>query len=205
MSEALVLLPEQGTLFPEWEERLVEVVRHKSFVHTAAFLSRDEELCRAICTDLLTGVSRRLIAKRYSISRNSVNGIREAMEARGELEPLNKEIARRLNRCVIYSLENLEDATEHDKIAAGSLPIATAVLLDKKAALEGQPTSRIEHITTRKVSAEELNAWIESLPSCKAAPDLGDAPAESRPSDSASAAVTPQLPASHDNTQPADA
>lgn len=191
MSQALAPLPEQGTLFPELDERLVELVKHKNFVHTAAFVSRDEVLCRAICTDLLSGISRRVIAKRYEVSRNSVNGIREVMDARGELEPLKREIARRLDRCVIYSLENLEHALEKDSIAHGSLPVATAVLLDKKAALEGQPTSRIEHITTRKVSHEELNAWLDSLPSANPVLSL---PASS-PSDSASDGSTPQPPA----------
>src|SRR2546423_5400096 len=120
----LSTLPEQGTLFPEFDEALVELTRRKSFVHTGAFVSREEELCRAICTDLLSGVSRRLIAERYNVSRNTVNAIREVMDKRGELEPLKKEIARRLDRCVIYSLENLEEALSDGDITAGQLPVA---------------------------------------------------------------------------------
>lgn len=163
--------PEPGQLtFPEIEEGLVELVRRKSFVHTGAFVSRDEELCRAVCTELLTGLSRRVIASRHGISRNTVNSIREVMEARGEMEPLKKEIARRLDRCVIYSLENLEEAMAKGMIAPGQLPIATAVLLDKKAALDGLPTARIEHVTARKVTHEELNAWLDSLPSANPTP-----------------------------------
>lgn len=166
--------------FPEFDEALVAQAKEKRFIHTGAFVSRNEELCRAVCTDLLNGVGRRVIAKRYGISRNTVNAIREVMESRGELEPLKKEIARRLDRCVIYSLENLEEALSEGEIAAGSLPIATAVLLDKKAALEGAPTARIEHIT-RKISHEDLNAWLDSLPSAN-------------PTDSASAGAAAQLP-----------
>lgn len=182
-------LPEQQ-LFPEFDEGLVAQVKEKQFVHSAAFVSREEELCRAICTDLILGVSRRLIAKRYGVSRNTVTAIREVMEKRGELEPLKEEIMRRLNRCVIYSLENLEQALSDDAIAPGSLPIATAVLLDKKRDAEGQPTARIEHISNRRVSHEELNAWIESLPSAAAgsAPiDLpSDGPAKQLPAPQAS-------------------
>jgi len=160
-------------VFPVLEEidqHLVDLARRKAYVHSGAFVSRDEELCRSVCTDLLTGLSRRAIAARHGISRNSVNAIREVMEARGDLEPLRKEIARRLDRCVIYSLENLEDATAKNLIAAGQLPIATAVLLDKKAALDGLPTARIEHVTARRISHEELNAWLESLPSANPRP-----------------------------------
>src|SRR5437016_1810916 len=116
---------------------------------------------RVLCDNLLSGVSRRVIAERYNISRNTVNAIRQVMDSRRELEPLKKEIARRLDRCVIYSLENLEEALSDGDIAAGSLPVAAAILLDKKAALEGQPTARIEHVTTRRVSHAELNAWLE--------------------------------------------
>ena len=176
------LLPaeRQCALFPEFEEGLVDAARNKSFVHSGAFISRDQELCRSICTDLLTGISRRLIASRYSVSRNTVNAIREIMEERGELEPLKKEIAKRLDRCVIYSLENLEEAMADGKIAPGSLPIATAVLLDKKAALEGMPTARIEHVTTRKVNHDDLNAWLESLPSANPASPSDSASSELR-------------------------
>jgi hypothetical protein len=197
-----VLAPDTTPLFPdleaEFDAYVVDAVKAKSFVHSGAFISRNEELCIAICTDLLSGVSRRVIAQRYEVSRNSVNVIREIMDARGELEPLKKEIARRLDRCVIYSLENLEHALEKDGIAHGQLPIATAVLLDKKAALEGQPTSRIEHITTRRITHEEVNAWLDTLPSANPVPALED----SRPSDSASADSTPEAPASQDDTKP---
>jgi len=168
------------------EQDLIDTVSQKQFTHTAAFLSRSEELCRSICLELLAGVSRRVVAKRYEVSRNSVNKIREIMEARGELEPLKKEIARRLDRCVIYSLENLEAALCDNTIAAASLPVATAVLLDKKAALEGMPTARIEHVTTRKLTHEDLNAWLENLPSAGAA----DSPA----ADPSTERSVPQLP-----------
>lgn len=184
------LLPAEQTFFPEFDETLVQVAKEKKFVHTGAFVSRDEELCRAVCTDLLNGVGRRVIATRYGISRNTVNAIREVMESRGELEPLKKEIARRLDRCVIYSLENLEEALADNDIAPGSLPIAAAVLLDKKAALEGQPTARIEHITNRKITHEEINAWLDTLPSAN--PKIL---AENGPVDSASAVPPAQLPA----------
>jgi len=191
MESLLATPPEQGALFPQFEESLVETAKAKSFVHTGAFISRDQELCRAICTDLLNCVSRRVIASRYGISRNTVNAIREVMEARGELEPLKKEITRRLNRCVIYSIENLEEALHDGKIAAGSLPIAVAVLLDKKLALEGAPTARIEHITSRKISHDELNAWLESLPSAN----------PPGPSDSGSENGQAQLPAPQPATE----
>lgn len=193
-------------MFPileELDEHLVAIVRSKAYVHSGAFVSRDEELCRSVCTDLLTGLSRRAIAARHGISRNSVNAIREVMEARGDLEPLRKEIARRLDRCVIYSLENLEDATAKNLIAAGQLPIATAVLLDKKAALDGLPTARIEHVSARRMSHEELNAWLESLPSANPTPtllveDASSAPAqnsaENGPADSPSAEMSPETP-----------
>ena len=111
------------------------------------------------------------------------------MDSRGELEPLKKEIARRLDRCLIYSLENLEKALSDGDIPLGSLPVAVGILQDKKAALEGQPTARIEHVSTRRVSHEELNAWLNSLPSAN-------------PSDSPSAGNTPQLPAPTDATKP---
>lgn len=162
----------------EFDQGLVELARHRH-EWNASLLSRDQERCEAICRDLMSGISRRLIAKRYGISRNSIHAIWEVLAERGGVEPLNKEIARRLNRCVTFSLENLEHALANNAIAAGSLPVATAILLDKKAQLDGLPTARIEHITTRRPSHEELNAWLERLPSANAQPgasDSGSAP-----------------------------
>ena|SRR2546430_39377 len=150
---------------------------------------------RVLCDNLLSGVSRRVIAERYNISRNTVNAIRQVMDSRRELEPLKKEIARRLDRCVIYSLENLEQALADGEISAGQLPIAAATLMDKKGTLEGQPTARIEHVSTRKVTPEFLNAKLDSLTS----PNLANTP------DSASGGNTAQLPAPTDATEPDNA
>src|ERR1041385_1650335 len=188
MSTTSPTLAAQGSLFPELELAVVDAAKSKSFVHTGAFVSRDEALCRDICLDLLSGVSRRAIAERFGVSRNTVNAIREIMESRGELEPLKREVARRLDRCVIYGLENLEFALATNGLPASQLSVAVGILLDKKAALEGQPTSRIEHITTRKPSHDELNAWLESLPSA-------NPPAALQAPDSASTAPETQPPA----------
>ena len=164
----LVSPPEQQDLFPELELPLVEAAKRKTFVHTGAFISRDEALCQDICTDLIAGISRRAIALRFGVSRHTVNAIREIFEARGEMEPLKKEVARRLDRCVIFGLENLEHALATNGLPASQLSVACGIILDKKAALEGQPTARIEHVTVRRPSHEELNAWIDALPSAAA-------------------------------------
>ena len=177
--------PEQGDLFPELELPLVEAAKRKAFVHTGAFVSRDEQLCRDICTDLIAGISRRAIALRFAVSRNTVNAIREIMESRGELEPLKREVAKRLDRCVIFGLENLEHTLATNGLPASQLSVAVGILLDKKAAIEGQPTARIEHITSRKITHEDLNAWIEAMPSAK--------PAELSQGASDSASVDPVM------------
>jgi hypothetical protein len=191
---ALASPPEQRDLFPELELPIVEAAKTKSFVHTGAFISRDEVLCREICMDLIAGISRRAIALRFGVSRNTVNAIREIMEARGELEPLKREVARRLDRCVIFGLENLEHALATDGLPASQLSVACGILLDKKAALEGQPTSRIEHITTRKPSHEELNAWIDALPAAQAPAALPET-TDSASAGTASQPVEPETPA----------
>jgi hypothetical protein len=72
--------------------------------------------------------------------------------------------------------------------------VACGILLDKKAALEGQPTSRIEHITTRKPSHEELNAWIDALPAAQAPAALPET-TDSASAGTASQPVEPETPA----------
>lgn len=117
---------------------LVTLVKSKSFIHTAAHLTKDEELCRAVCMDVLSGtMTTRQIAKKYSISRNSIVGIVNAMDRRGELEPIRQRVSELLGDCITLGLENYRDALAANLINPAQLPIPMAALIDKKGQLDG--------------------------------------------------------------------
>jgi hypothetical protein len=76
-------------------------------------------------------------------------------------------------------------------------------LLDKKRDAEGQPTARIEHVSSRRPPThEEINAWMDSLPS--ASPDTKILP-EIGPIDSSSAVEPKQILVPQPATETPDA
>lgn len=116
---------------------LVQMVKAKTFLHTGVLTTKDEELCRGVCRDLLLGASDRQIARKWRISRNSIVGIELAMRERGELEPLKKAISDELGSIIVMGLRNYKDALAANLISPGQLPIPMAALIDKKGQLDG--------------------------------------------------------------------
>lgn len=128
-------------------EDLVERVRARSFLpvspdpakrtrHTGKIVIRqmldDEELCEAICTALLAGLSARLVGRRFSLSPKSVANIRDAMEERGELAPVRTRIQRKLDRVTELGLECVEDALLAGAINPGQAWIPALATFDKR-------------------------------------------------------------------------
>lgn len=121
---------------------LVAMVRARTFLqagkpkHTGKIVIRamlnDEELCEAVCTAILAGLSARLVGKRFGLSPKSVANIRDAMEERGELAPVRTRIQRKLDRVTELGLECIEDGLLNGQIPAGSAWIPTLASIDKR-------------------------------------------------------------------------
>jgi hypothetical protein len=121
---------------------LVDMVRARTFLHagkpkhTGKIVIRemlnDEELCEAVCTAILAGLSARLVGKRFQLSPKSVANIRDAMEERGELAPVRTRIQRKLDRVTELGLECIEDGLLNGEIPAGSAWIPTLASIDKR-------------------------------------------------------------------------
>lgn len=133
VNQAELFSPDAYPLRPD----LVVMVKAKSFIHNGKLVTKDEELCRGVCADLLLGASDRLIARKWRISRSSIIGIEAAMRERGELEPLKQAISGLLGDCIVLGLRNYKDALVANTINAGQLPIPMAALIDKKGQLDG--------------------------------------------------------------------
>jgi hypothetical protein len=171
MSEATPQLPAVAAPFSEatreeqpflldekfWPIRqdLVELVKEKSFLHTGKIVGKDEELCRAVCKDLVVQLSGRKIAKKYSISRHTVLAIEKLMRERGELEPLKKQVMGQLDDIIYLGLERIKDALLADEISPGQLPIPMAALIDKKGQLEAGMVPGTDR-TVREVTEAEI-------------------------------------------------
>jgi hypothetical protein len=134
---------------------LVELVKEKSFAHTGKIIGKDEELCRAVCKDLIAGLSGRKISRHYRISRHTVLSIEKIMRERGELEPLKKQVLGQLDDIIYLGLERVKDALLADEISPGQLPIPLAALIDKKGQLEAGMVPGTER-SVREVTEAEI-------------------------------------------------
>lgn len=141
MSEAAVLSPVvQDELFPEFEDNpaLVELVRKKSFIRTGKILGKEPQRCRAICLDIIYGrssglMSDRQIAAKHRVSRNDFAAILAVMAARGELEPLTKQINSLLDMNTMLMGVRINEGLLEGTIHPGQIPIPWLYAMDKRA------------------------------------------------------------------------
>lgn len=142
--------------------------------HTGAGLLSDEELCELVCTDILSGLSQRAVARKYGISRNSITPVMEELESRGKLEPLKRRLSRKLGIAFELSVETAIEMLEEGRVPANVIPVMGGVFADKKALIDGEPTSigevRIE--TTAEAFLKKLEAARSRLIECHAPPAL---------------------------------
>lgn len=182
--------PETPDLFGPGElpERpdLVQMVKRGVHRFTGERLSRDEELCRSVCADLLLGLSARAIARKWHISRSSVGSIEALMRASGEMESVRMRTLDLLGKVTITGLEVWLHALETGQIAPGQIPIPILAALDKKAQLEAGIVLGTQR-TERELSTDDLAAAWERAKAAGTAVE-----AEARPVDSQSAVATPE-------------
>lgn len=156
----------QATLFrvedlPE-RDGLVELVK-RGFLHTGKNLLGDEALCREIMISLIRNVSGRSIARTYKISRNSVCGIRRAMEERGLVEPLKKQISALLADNIVMGLEDFRDALATGELHPSQLPVPMGIFMTHKALIDGDPTVRVESGKPSELSVESVRAHFDAM------------------------------------------
>lgn len=182
--------PETPDLFGPGElpERpdLVQMVRKGVHKFTGERLSRDEELCRSVCADILLGLSGRAIARKYHISRSSVVSIEHVMRETGQITSVKAHVLELLSKVATVGLEEWLDALETGKIAPGQIPIPVLAALDKKAQLEAGIVLGTQR-TERELSTDDLAAAWERAKAAGTAVEV-----EQRPVDSQSAVATPE-------------
>lgn len=165
-SHPSLFLPSQLPLRPD----LLEIVKEKRFVHTARNLTKDEEICRLIVQDLSLGMSRRRVALKYSISRNTIHAMMEELQRTGTLEPLRKETSRLLGKAIIHGLEEWTEAVEEGRIHPSQIPVPVGIFLTQKALIDGDPTSRIEETRRTELTVDQVRAAFEGMKRAKVTP-----------------------------------
>lgn len=189
---------EQPALFPPGEiERpdLVQMVRKGVHKFTGERLSRDEELCRSVCADILLGLSGRAIARKYHISRSSVVSIEHLMRESGEIASVKAHVIDLLSKVATVGLEEWLDALQTGKIAPGQIPIPVLAALDKKAQLEAGIVLGTQR-TEKELSTEDLAAAWERAKAAGTAIEAKPSPVDSQSAvGSTEPQQIPQIPA----------
>lgn len=133
-----------------------------------AKLLSDDELCYAICSALVAGVSVKLVAKRFQINVRSVRKIKEAMRDRGELAPVRLRIQALLDQFVEEGLEAMNEGVISGAIHPGQLPIPVLAAIDKRAQLEVNVVPGTGR-TARQITADDLAAELQLMDQMKPA------------------------------------
>lgn len=153
--EADDLQPVLPVILDEADQRLAAV-----FASTAAFsgllTERDQSLVDAILSSFVAGATQRQIAERFKVSRNTIAQMVRRAEADGRLEPYKARLSARLGRAVEAGIEHWTEAVEAGKVSASQIPVAVGIFTDKKLLLDGEATSRVEHV--QRVTPEQLLA-----------------------------------------------
>ena len=149
------LQPVLPVILDQADERLAAV-----FASTAAFsgvlTERDQSLVDSILSSFVAGATQRQIAERFKVSRNTIAQMVRRAEADGRLEPYKARLSARLGRAVEAGIEHWTEAVEAGKVSASQIPVAVGIFTDKKLLLDGEATSRVEHL--QRVTPEQLLA-----------------------------------------------
>lgn len=158
MSEAVTSQPVLFDL-AECERHLVELAARDQDRFTGTTTERDRRLVDAVLSAVVAGVPREHVARLAAISTHTVAGIVERAERSGEIAGWKERMSRILARATETMAANLVEAVEAGNLPAGQLPVSLGISIDKKLLLDGEATSRVEHV--ERVRPEDILEHIK--------------------------------------------
>ena len=114
---------------------------------------------RRICEDMIkNGVPRDEIREKTGLAEHTITAIRQGMEGLPDKD-WKRSVADKLKSVVWKGASKLED--EIDTVSPSQLPVALAILIDKIAILQDQPTAVVEHRMV-KITHEDINRMLRA-------------------------------------------
>ena len=145
----------------ECERHLVELAAPDAARFTGTTTEKDRQRVEAVLAAVVAGVPREHIARLANISTHTIAGIVERAERSGEIAGWKERMSRLLARATETMAANLVEAVERKQIAPAALPVALGIATDKKLLLDGEATSRVEHV--ERVRPEDVLAGIKRI------------------------------------------
>lgn len=116
------------------------------------------EIYRMITCAIAEGLSVRQISRAFGVSTNTVMAVRDREPEAIDTE--KRKVTSELRKFARMAIERLNEEIDH--IDIDKLPIALGIVVEKWQLLEGQATSRVEHVKTPGI--EDYNRIIDALP-----------------------------------------
>lgn len=129
---------------------------------SGAIIEKQTRLVDAILADLAEGCSQRSIAEKFKVSRHTVSGILQRAEQSGKIAPFKQRVSAKLGQIAEEATEAYLEAIRERKIQPAQIPVGVGIMLDKKAALDGEASEIIEHRHTI-----DVDGWREKFKSAR--------------------------------------
>jgi len=142
------------------EQHLVELAGRDQERFTGTTTEKDGELVQAVLAAVVQGVPRETIARLARISPSTIAALVERAEKSGQIGGWKERMSRILSRATETAAAALVDDIEKGKLPAAQKPVAIGILVDKKLLLDGEATSRVEHV--ERVRPEDVLAKIKA-------------------------------------------
>jgi hypothetical protein len=156
-----VAQPEQRLLFAMGAELLSVEEDAKSGKYSGAIIEKNRDKVKAICGALAEGHGILRVAKAFGVSAHTVMGIRDRHPELIAIE--EKQLTRQFGKILAVSAERLLDGLVSGAIAPAQIPVGMGIVFDKKALLDGKPTSIVQH-QDKELNVDAFNAWVDQLP-----------------------------------------
>ena len=143
-------------------------IRRRSYEHKGVRLTEDaakaERLVELLC--LKWGVKK--ISREMNISPHTVRAARRLLTSQGRLDPYKKRVVDRMEDAIEAAVEHWANAVEEGRVPVAQIPVGMAIMFDKRALAMGEPTSISgATVASQGLTVDDLNAYLERLPSCK--------------------------------------
>lgn len=177
---------EQSTLFPEWERDLLSIdLPETRKRYTAESLERNVAKRDVIVRALAEGHGLLRIAKAFAVSHHLVSALRDS---RPELVAIEKKaLSQQLGLLAKMTADSLIERLQEGKWKPGSVDLA--ILVDKKAQVDGDPGLIVEHRHTVEASPE---GFLARLRAAVDSPSLGNPTKPQQIQDVEAIDVTPE-------------
>ena len=163
VTSALELMqPAQFFLFPSWPEDAALAVKAKEFLHTGKIALGDPARCLDIIEAILNGASKRAVAGKFKVGRETIDAIFREAEASGKLRPIKQRLRADWLETVQLTQWRIQEALLAGEMPLQVLPMLAGVGTDKLEAMthsdgEDAPQKTIE------VSADVLRSIVEEV------------------------------------------